>query len=362
MIPLRNILLSLFFISATLSSANTIDDKVNHGVILLYHHVSTDTPAITSIAPEHFAEQMQFLEDNQFTVWPLPRLVKHLQTQQPVPDKTISITFDDNYESVYHTAFPLLKKRGWPFTIFVSTDAVDQRINMQASWDQLREMAKAGATIANHTATHAHMLQRLEGENSKDWKKRMTRDIEKAQRRIREETGQEHNLFAYPYGEVDKALATLVKNLGYIGIGQHSGPVEENYPGLSLPRFPFAGRYSELDDFSVKAMTLPLPLKAASGPDAVLKNDEFKPKLVLTFPKQVTALKNLQCYGSGQGELPIKWLDEVKAEIHANSDLKPGRSRYNCTLPSDTIDNGIRRFHWYSHPWIRPTDKGIFLD
>lgn len=352
----------LIICSLCLALSSRADESPSHGVILLYHHVATDTPAITSITPQHFAEQMQFLADNQFTVWPLPKLVAHIQQHKPVPDKVVSITFDDNYQSVYEAAFPLLKKRGWPFTIFVSTDAVDQNINMQASWQQLREMARSGASIANHSASHAHLLQRLQGESTSAWKQRITKDINKAQRRIKEETGQEHKLFAYPFGEVDQELAELVQDMGYIGIGQHSGPAVSHYPGLSLPRFPFAGNYSDVKDFAVKALTLPLTIEKLNAADAVLVDDKFEPTLLMQLSDDYSQVKNLQCYGTGQGELPVKWVKDTTAEISPNSALKPGRSRYNCTLPSSEVVNGTRRFHWYSHPWIRPTAEGVFLD
>jgi hypothetical protein len=43
----------------------------DHGVILLYHHVAPNTPAITSINTADFEAQMQYLDDNNFLVWPL---------------------------------------------------------------------------------------------------------------------------------------------------------------------------------------------------------------------------------------------------------------------------------------------------
>ena len=50
----------------------------SNAVILLYHHVSDDTPAITSISPSRFEEQLNYLVDNNFTVLPLEQVVDHL--------------------------------------------------------------------------------------------------------------------------------------------------------------------------------------------------------------------------------------------------------------------------------------------
>src|SRR5690606_28009254 len=110
----------------------------SHGVILQYHHVATDTPAITSVTPALFRQQMAFLRDNGFVVWPLPRpvepqprqgpdhkaivwplprLVEHLQADKAVPDGVVVITFDDAYRNIHDNAAPILREFGFPFTV-----------------------------------------------------------------------------------------------------------------------------------------------------------------------------------------------------------------------------------------------------
>ncbi|HEX7762143.1 MAG TPA: polysaccharide deacetylase, partial [Cellvibrio sp.] len=83
-------------------------------VVILYHHVSDTTPKSTSISPAAFEAQMDYLAKNNFTVVPLLELTEKLRKGEPLPDKTVAISFDDSYASVYESAFPRLKKRGWP--------------------------------------------------------------------------------------------------------------------------------------------------------------------------------------------------------------------------------------------------------
>ena len=163
---------------AGLDPAITSSVIPSHAVVLLYHHVSDSTPAITSVTPKQFEQQLQFIEQNGFQVWPLPKIIKHLSNDLSLPDKTVAITFDDSYQSVFTEAFPRLQKRKWPFTIFVSTDAVDQQFKYHTSWDQLRTMAASGATIANHSTTHRHLLIRLKNESQLQWRQRIEQDIE----------------------------------------------------------------------------------------------------------------------------------------------------------------------------------------
>lgn len=354
--------LVLFTLSATGRAQQAASGVAEHGVILLYHHVATDTPAITSISPDDFEQQLQFLEDYDFQVWPLPDLVAAVKERQTLPDRVVAITFDDNYQSVYTEAFPRLKKRNWPFTVFVSTDAVDKGINMQASWDQLREMARHGATIANHSASHNHLLLRLPGESDDAWEQRITGDIKKAQQRIRKETGQQQPLFAYPYGEFNQALARIVEQLGYVGIGQQSGPFSDHYPGPAIPRFPFAGNYTDIKDFGVKLLTLPLPIGYLSAEDNPLANSNQHPALLLELAEGDYATENLRCYGSGQGALQLQWLSDRRLQVTPDKPVPSGRSRYNCTMPTGKRYRDIQRFYWYSHPWIRYTDSGTLPD
>src|SRR5690606_14501793 len=135
----------------------------------------------------------------------------------PLPDKVVAITIDDAYASVYTRAFPLLKKYGMPFTVFVSTDAIDEGPGDFMSWQQLRELQAAGVTIANHSATHDYLVRRNDVESDSARLARVREDIERAQRRLQEELGEGVNeaprLFAYPYGEYDAALTDMLQEM-----------------------------------------------------------------------------------------------------------------------------------------------------
>ncbi len=323
----------------------------SQAVVVLYHHVAEDTPAVTSIHPEAFAEQMDYLQQNQFKVWPLPKIVGYLREHKPLPEKVIALTFDDNYESVYDTAFPLLKKYQYPFTIFVSTDALDGGYNMQASWEQLKEMTKHGATISNHTASHSHLLQRQRDENNQQWLQRVKVDIEKAQTRIEKKLGVSNNLFAYPYGETNQQLSKLVKEMGYIAFGQHSGPIGENSDFLDLPRFPFSGRYTDLKDFALKVNTRVMPIRRTEASDIPLENSQNKPELTIHLNKNHALNNSLQCFATGQGKINLEWKDKNTVVVTPNKTLPAGRSRYNCTAPFYHKGQNQTYYYWYTHPW-----------
>ena len=331
---------------------------VQAAVVLQYHHVSTDTPASTSTSPERFAMHLQFLDENGFDVVPLQDLVDALAAGRALPDKTAAITFDDGYISIYETAWPLLKKRGWPFTVFINTEPHDQRKPLFMSWDQLRELHQGGATIANHTVSHPYLLQLQDGQDKKQWEAWVRDEISRAQDRIETEIGEAPMLLAYPFGEFDNAVLDIAGELGFTGFGQQSGPLSPFNDLRVLPRFPFGGNYGDRQDFATKVNSLPMPLAKGEAPirweaengqeldDLVLPGPAARPALLLRFEEGFDTGR-LNCFASRQGPVPLStengWL-RVQAEKPCSS----CRSRYNCTAPGDQPG----RFHWFTQLWI----------
>jgi biofilm PGA synthesis lipoprotein PgaB len=180
-------------------------------------------------------------------------------------------------------------------------------------------------------------------------------DLARAEARLKAEglAGDGTRLFAYPYGEYDPDLAALVRSLGYVPFGQQSGAVGPLSDPAALPRFPVAEAYGAADDFAQKAASLPLPVRAAD-PESPLVTASNPPRLVLELVPGDAHLDGLACFASGQGPIPVTWVDRAagRAAVRAPRALAPGRSRYNCTAPSRSMSG---RYYWYSHPWlVRP--------
>ena len=211
--------------SRTPLRADPSESSGSRAVILVYHHVDTTTPASTSVTPERFAGHLDLLAAGGYRVVPLADVVEALRFGKALPDRAVVLTFDDAWRSVYTEAFPLLQRRGWPFTVFVSTDAVDGRHGNTMSWNQLREIEAGGGTIGNHSRTHDHLVRRRDGETREQWRRRVGDDILWARRRFVAELAAPLDVFAYPYGEFTAELEALVRELGLAAVGQQSGPV-----------------------------------------------------------------------------------------------------------------------------------------
>ncbi|MEH8022023.1 polysaccharide deacetylase family protein [Rheinheimera metallidurans] len=315
-------------------------------VMLIYHHVATDTPRVTSVTPTELRQHLQHLKDNQFQVVALDTLISQLKNNQPIADNAVVITFDDSYENNFTTAHPILQEFGYPYTIFISPGSIDKGDGPLLNWQQVKQMSDDGVLVANHAMWHEHMAKPDAGESQAQWLDRMKQSILSAEASIELHTGQRHQWLAYPYGEYSAELEKLVLDLGFIGIGQHSGAIGNNTTLSSIPRYPAAGQYAELTNLSQKLRTLPFHISDYHGVNPV--NKQNPPTLTVTLNTADFKPQQLQCF-SGSELMKPSWLNDNTFSVTATKTLAKGRSRYNCTAPALSKPG---YYYWYSQPWL----------
>jgi len=335
-------ILNTFFLLYVLWPHVTIADD-NQCVLLLYHRFSDEGPKSTSTSPAVFEKHLEYLYENGYNVLPLDQVIKALRMQAILPKKCISLTADDGFLSIYTDAYPLLVKYQMPMSIFVSTESIDKKYSLMLSWKHLQEMSGL-VDVYNHSVKHLHLVEQDVGI--------VRSEITRAQQRIQQELGVEEKFFAYPYGEFDEQSYGVVSDLGYVGFGQHSGAINKNSDFLNLPRFSMSGPYAEMESFTLKIRTLPMPIEFEE-PKSLVISENFKPSLKLAFSRDLTNNEKQQfsCFVSGQDKPKLTWLGSNKVNIQAREALPEGRSRYNCTMPSR--ESG--RYYWYSKLWLRLT-------
>lgn len=315
-------------------------------VVFMYHRFGESSYPSTNITLKQFQYQLDYLQQNNYNVWQLSKIVNHIVNKKPIPPKTVALTIDDAYISTFTKAYPMLKSKNFPFTLFISTNAVDNRSKFYMTWEMMREMQENGAEFANHSLSHAFLLPR-DNETDEVWEKRVRGEIEGAQLRLQEELGAGTNenprLFSYPFGEYNIKTAKLIEELGYIGITQTSGAIGESSDLRALTRFPMAEVFATHEGFITKLNTLPMPIKSVL-PREPLLNEENPPKLTIKLKQP---LKYLGCYLSSGEEINVKWISQTEFEVSANVPLMPPRQRYTCTAPAKD-----GKWYWYSHLWI----------
>jgi peptidoglycan/xylan/chitin deacetylase (PgdA/CDA1 family) len=98
--------------------------------ILCYHGVAQEDEDQWNpeyfVSAERLEERFRFLRDNGYRVLPLDRALDQLRCGA-LPPRSVSITFDDGGSDFYHRAWPLLKRFGYPATVYLTTFYVQHR-------------------------------------------------------------------------------------------------------------------------------------------------------------------------------------------------------------------------------------------
>lgn len=323
-----------------------------HLSILVYHHVSKTTPPSTSISPEDFRSHLQFMKDNGITVVDLENAVSALQKGLDLPDKAVAITFDDGYESIYETAWPILKEFSAPFSFFISTDPINKSQQGYVTWGQIKEMHSQGVTIGNHTSDHAYLVQKTQNESTSDWKQRAQKSIKKAHADLTKQLGIAPRLFAYPYGEFSQELKEIVGGFDYIALGQHSGATGPLSDWLALPRFPMGGIYSNLETARIKFTSRALPALDIEQWSPIVDTREPTAQLTIdniNISKVGLQATSISCFLGGK-EMEVKIRTNsthTTFSIAARGKSIGRRWNYTCTAPAEN-----NRYFWLSLPYI----------
>lgn len=320
----------------------------NSAVVLMYHRFGDDRYPSTNIRMDQFKAHLEELARDKYTVLPLEVIIAHQKSGIALPDRTIGITMDDGYKSIYDNAWPLLKQAGLPFTVFVSTDAIDQGLEDMMSWDQLRDLAANGVTIAAHTGSHLHMPNHTEF--------RRLKDVQRSARRIKEELGEVSPLFAYPYGEASLAIKQQIKDAGFqVAFGQHSGAFGPDDDRYYLPRFSLNERFGDMGRFITAVNALPLPVTDITPEDMFFgpgSDNSNPPAIGFTMTKNLTRISELSCFLSHEGKARVESIGDVRFEVRVETPFTRGRTRLNCTLPGAGENSG--RWHWFGLIYYLP--------
>lgn len=309
----------------------------DHAVVLMYHRFGENKYPSTNIRLEQFDQHLETLASGDYTVWPLADIVEHIQQNKPLPDRTVAITIDDAYLSVYREAWPRLKKYGFPATIFVATRPIDSGLRGYMSWDQLREMQADGYDIGSQTRTHPHM-HRISADAARE-------ELAISNDRFITELGIRPDIFAYPYGEYNLEVIDIVKQAGFVAaFGQNSG-IMHGYNGFyELPRFAMNETYGGQDRLKLAINGLPLKVNNVTPEDMVLS--ENPPIYGFTLAADMAPTSQLRCFNNRYGKLDVSILGR-RAEVRLPGPLQGKRARINCTMPGPD-----GRWRWFGRQFL----------
>jgi peptidoglycan/xylan/chitin deacetylase (PgdA/CDA1 family) len=176
--------------------------------ILVYHNIAI--PKVKSpyyVPPEEFRQQMQALKNWGYATITASTLVQAINFGADLPARPIVITFDDDDETVYSQAFPIMQEFGFVGVNYVVVNyiGVDGYMNV----DQLKQLAAAGWETGSHSMDHADLTK----SNNIEWEMQESRYMLGKLLKVPVAT------FAYPFGKANSDMYTVLTKNYQAGMG-----------------------------------------------------------------------------------------------------------------------------------------------
>jgi peptidoglycan/xylan/chitin deacetylase (PgdA/CDA1 family) len=195
-------------------------------IALCYHNIDDTGSKALTISIEEFDHELKAIKDNGFTVIPMQDFLAWRRGEKEIPAKSLLITIDDGWVSAYDNAWPLLKKYGYPFTLFIYINYVGTG-GRSMTWDQLAEMRDAGVDIESHTYSHSSLKApgALVDKHTADLVRKdvaalgeegwLRKEIIGSKNVLEKQLAIKVNAFAYPFGKFSDKARQIIKEAGY---------------------------------------------------------------------------------------------------------------------------------------------------
>ncbi len=212
--------------------------------ILCYHRFGNHGDRLEVTAGQ-FREQLNYLKAHGYRVIPMVDLLGFLRGEQALPKRAVVLTIDDGHRSFYQVAYPLLKEFGYPATLFVYSDYLN---NGGLRWQELEEMVDSGLiTVQPHSETHVNLTRRLAVESDARYRRRLRNEVNRPKALLQERLKRRVDFYAYPYGDTDQRVIEELRVNGLklgLTVQPHANPVFA-YPYLLRRTMIFGNRDME---------------------------------------------------------------------------------------------------------------------
>ncbi len=207
--------------------------------ILLYHRFGPTVADGMTITTPVFESHMKYLKDNGYKVIPLRQLIEHYRGKAPAPlPKSVVIVEDDAHKSVYSDMLPIIRKYGFPVTVFTYPSAISNA-KYAMTWDQLRELKKTGLfDFQSHTYWHPNFKKERRKLRPQDLENLVMTQLRKSKTKLESELGSKVDMLAWPFGIYDDYLIAKASEAGYVSTfsieRRHATATD---PIMKLPRY-----------------------------------------------------------------------------------------------------------------------------
>jgi peptidoglycan/xylan/chitin deacetylase (PgdA/CDA1 family) len=247
-------------------------DQTAQTIIFCYHRlVDKIRYPGTEITPAAFEAQMKELKDRGITVISLQDLLAWRRGEKNLPPRCAVITFDDGWKSQYEVAWPIMKKFGYTFTMFIYTEGVRGGSlggGEAITWEQLADLRDNGIDIEAHTATHQDLREghnimvavpggkrtrtKLTGPQYEQW---LQSEVVAPKQLLEQRLGIKVNCFAVPFGSYNEHVKEVARNVGYEAMFTVYGqPITFSSPLDSLGRYAIEANKPKVFEAAIKTI------------------------------------------------------------------------------------------------------------
>jgi peptidoglycan/xylan/chitin deacetylase (PgdA/CDA1 family) len=218
--------------------------------VLMYHMVREHRPGARfnklRVRPAAFERQVAWMRENGFTFVFASRLFEG----DPLPERSVCLTFDDGYADNLTAADLVLERHGACATLYLVEareggwssrkkahhDDDELESEPKLTDEQVRAMVASGRwELGGHTRTHALLTALSDGE-ARD-------EIASARATFQGRFGVTPATFAYPFGIFDEQHAQMAREAGYIGaMTTEAGLPDAETDPMTTPRVKISGK------------------------------------------------------------------------------------------------------------------------
>ena len=210
-------------------AGGTADAQVS---IFCYHEIEKPNDPF-AIPQKELEQQIKDLKSQGYRFVSLAEYESYMKGELDLPEKSVLLTFDDGYASVYTQVYPLLQKYQVPAMIALVTSWTEgegkpRDVGALLTWNQVREMEASGLVSV---ASHSHVMHKQQAidpqgdrnavagyrlyfqnlpkadgttesryETDEEYRTRVQQDLQKSQNVLTERLGHPVHAMVWPYG------------------------------------------------------------------------------------------------------------------------------------------------------------------
>jgi peptidoglycan/xylan/chitin deacetylase (PgdA/CDA1 family) len=209
-------------------------------LVVCYHAVSPRWRSPMAVSPDVMRRQLEQILDRGYEAATFTRAVL-----DPPARRTLAVTFDDGFRSVYDFALPVLRALSIAATLFVPTALIGQRDPFTwpglehaadggdrgelagLAWDGVTELAAEGWEIGSHTRTHPRLTEL--GDRA------LATELHRSREECAAALDRPCDALAYPYGALDERVVAAAAEAGYRAAASPPG-LRYGHAALTFPR------------------------------------------------------------------------------------------------------------------------------